>query len=67
MFADGYRIYRSTTSGCCYTHVGTETPRTDTDFTDADVDRFVTYYYVLESYRMNWSSVYSSETSVTID
>lgn len=66
-FADGYRIYRSTTSGCCYAHVGTETPRTDTNFTDTGVSRFTTYYYVVESYRVNWSSVFSVETAITID
>ena len=64
VYAAGYEIWRSTTSGSGYALVGTATPGTASSASDASGVGL--FYYVLRSYFQNWRSVNSNETSVTI-
>lgn len=66
-FAAGYYVYRTQTSGCCYTLVSTETPRTDTSFNDPGVSKDQTYYYIVTAYVQNWTSPSTPEVAITID
>jgi hypothetical protein len=63
-YATGYRVLRSTTHGGPYTQVdGPVTPYTTTTFLDNTVDPGIRYYYVLQTYFSNWTSVYSMEAN----
>jgi hypothetical protein len=64
-FADGYRVFRSATSGGPYTLIGTVTGRATTSFTDADVTFLTTYHYVVQATRNLWRSLNSTQASVT--
>jgi hypothetical protein len=64
-FADGYQVFRSTTSGGPYTPIGTVSGRTTTTFTDTDVTFLTTYHYVVQAARNLWRSVDSTQASIT--
>jgi hypothetical protein len=64
-FADGYEIFRSTTSGSAYASVGTVSGRTTTTFTDTTVAFVTTYYYVVQAKKLVWRSPNSNEPQVT--
>jgi endoglucanase len=64
-FADGYRVFRSATSGGPYTLVGTVSGRATTSFTDADVTFLTTYHYVVQATRNLWRSANSTQASFT--
>jgi hypothetical protein len=64
-FADGYRVFRSGTSGGPYTLVGTVTGQSTTSFTDASVAFLATYHYVVQATRNLWRSPNSTQASIT--
>lgn len=62
--ANGYYVYRSTTSGGPYTQVGTVTSGNTTSFTDNGPFSPGTYYYVVKAYKVDKSGmVYTSANS----
>lgn len=63
--ADGYEIFRSTTSGGPYASAGTVSGRTTSSFTDPHVAFATTYHYVVQSKRIGWRSASSNEASIT--
>ena len=65
IYAAGYEVWRSTTSGSGYAFIGNVTPRTATTTTNAPGASGV-YYYILRSYFQNWRSLNSNEASATI-
>src|SRR4051794_1092099 len=56
--ASEYRIYRGTTSGCCYSFL---TSTSNTLFTDTSVSNGTTYYYVVQAHNTVGDSGYSSQ------
>ena len=62
-YATGYNLLRSSTSGGPYALVTQVTPRTTVTYTDAPA--VGTYYYVLEAYFQNWTSVNSNQASAS--
>jgi hypothetical protein len=68
LYATGYRILRSTTSGSGYTQIAQVTGRTTTTFTDTTggLSVLTSYYYVVIAYFDPWTSVHSNEVKVTI-
>jgi hypothetical protein len=64
-FADGYEIFRSTTSGSGYGSLGTVTGRTTTTFVDPTVSFLTTYYYVVQAKKHAWRSANSNQAQVT--
>jgi hypothetical protein len=62
LYASGYQVLRSTTSGSGYGVVGTATPQSATAYADTPPGAG-TYYYVLQAYYQNWTSVDSNEAS----
>ncbi len=63
-FADGYDVYRGTTSGGPYSSIGHVSGRTTTSYVDsAGLSLNTTYYYVLRSTAYGWSSAASSQAS----
>jgi hypothetical protein len=64
LYATGYEVWRSTTSGSSYALITTVTPRTVAAAVDSPGPGI--YYYVLRSYFQNWRSINSNETSATI-
>lgn len=63
-FADGYDVYRATTSGGPYTLIRHVAGRTTTTYTDTGgLGLNTTYYYVLQSTAYGWTSLNSSQTS----
>jgi hypothetical protein len=64
-FADGYRVFRSATSGGPYSLIGTVGGRTTTSFTDTGVTFLTTYHYVVQATRDLWRSVNSTQASFT--
>ena len=62
--ATGYNLLRSTTSGSGYALVKKVTPVSAVATTDAPGSG--TWYYVLDTYLGNWTSVHSNEASVLI-
>lgn len=63
-FADGYQIFRSTTSGGPYTSIGTVSGRTTTTFSDTTPAFNTTYYYVVQATKGSWRSANSNQASV---
>ena len=59
--ADGYRVYRSESSGGNYALIADVTA---TGFTDTDVLNDTSYYYVVTAYDAYEETVYSEETTV---
>ena len=68
LYAAGYRIFRSTTSGSGYVQIGQVTGQATTAFTDntGGLALLTTYYYVVRAYTTNWTSVNSNQVAVTI-
>ena len=64
-FADGYEVFRSSTSGGPYSLVGTVSGRTTTSFTDTGVTFLTTYHYVVRATRNLWRSIDSAQASFT--
>jgi hypothetical protein len=63
-FADGYDVYRATTSGGPYTLITHVAGRTTTTYTNTGgLSLNTTYYYVLKSTAYSWTSANSSQTS----
>lgn len=60
-WADGYDILRSTTSGCCYTSVGSTSGVGATTFVDDGLVSGTTYYYIVRSRYLTWLSPDSGE------
>lgn len=58
-YTEGYKIYRSPTSGGTYTEVATVMGRTTVTWTDTNADRGANYYRVL-AFKVNWLSPVSS-------
>ena len=65
LFADGYEIFRSTTSGGPYTSLGTVNGRATTTFVDTTPTFQTTYFYVVQSKRNLWRSPNSNQATVT--
>lgn len=63
LYATGYRVFRSTTSGGPYSQIAQITPNTTTTYTDTPAAG--TYFYVVRSYFQNWESVNSGEVTAT--
>jgi hypothetical protein len=66
LYATGYDIYRSTTSGSGYVQIGTVAGRTNTTYTDTTVSALTTYYYVVRAHVAAWSSVNSNQVTVIV-
>ena len=64
-FADGYQIFRSTTSGSGYASLGTVSGRTTTTFVDTTPAFLTTYFYVVQATKNAWRSPNSGQASVT--
>jgi bacillopeptidase F len=64
-FADGYQIFRSTTSGSGYASIGIVSGRTTTTFVDTTPAFLTTYFYVVQATKNSWRSVNSAQASVT--
>lgn len=65
-FADGYDVYRSTTSGGPYSVIAQVSGRTTTSYVDSSgLSTNTTYYYVLRSKAYSWSSANSGQASAT--
>ena len=62
--ADGYYIYRATSSSGTYSKIDTVD---DTEYTDEDVDADTTYYYKIKAYNDDETSDYSSVVYDTTD
>ncbi len=60
---DGYKVYRSTTSGEPYDLI--ESDVTTSSYIDLDVNNGTTYYYVVTAVNSNGESDYSNEASAT--
>jgi hypothetical protein len=65
IFATGYQIVRSATSGGPYTQVGTVSGRGTVAFTDGSVSSGRTYYYVVRATYLSWLSPNSNQASAT--
>jgi hypothetical protein len=61
--ATGYQVLRGTSNGGPYTQVATVTPRMTTTYVDVPLVPG-TYYYVLRTYYLSWTSVNSNQDSV---
>lgn len=66
-YAEGYHVYRSTTSGSGYALVATLPGRTTSGWTDnGTVLPLTTYYYVVVTYAGSWASTNSTQVAVTV-
>lgn len=67
LYATGYEIWRSTTSGGGYVLAATAVGRATTSWTDTgSMAALTTYYYVVRSLSPGWTSPYSNQVTVTI-
>jgi hypothetical protein len=64
-FADGYEIFRSTTTGGPYTSIGIVAGRNTTTFVDTTPTFVTTYFYVVQAKRNLWRSPNSNQATVT--
>lgn len=64
-YAEGYHLYRSTTSGSGYSFVKSITPRTANSTTDTPLVPGA-YFYVLRTYAGGWTSLPSNEVAVLV-
>jgi hypothetical protein len=64
-FADGYEVFRSTTTGGPYASLGTVNGRNTTTFADTTATSNKSYFYVVQAKRNLWRSPSSSEATVT--
>ncbi|NNE10879.1 MAG: signal peptidase I [Ilumatobacter sp.] len=58
-YADGHRVYRSSSMGGPYTQIAATSPRTVATYVDSPPGG--TYYYVVRAYAGNWESANSNE------
>src|SRR5207248_4434772 len=63
-YATGYRVLRGTSAGGPYSQIAQVSPRTTTTYSDPVASG--TYYYVIQTYDQNWTSVNSNEASATV-
>ena len=61
VYASGYRVFRSSTSGGPYTQIAEVTPQTTVSYMDAP--GLGTFYYVVRAFYENWESVNSNQAS----
>lgn len=67
LYAEGYHVYRSTTSGSGYALVATLPGHATSGWTDTGtLVPLTTYYYVVVTYAGSWTSVDSSQVAVTV-
>jgi hypothetical protein len=64
-WADGYIVFRSTTSGSGYAAIATVSGRSTTAYVDASPAFSTTYFYVVQATRNLWRSPNSNQASVT--
>jgi hypothetical protein len=65
-YASGYKILRSLTSGGSYTEIGTADGWWAYEYYDSTAAPGIRYYYVLQTYFQNWTSVYSNEANAMV-
>lgn len=63
VWADGYEVLRSTSSGCCYTTIATINSLATTTYRDQTVVSGVSYYYVVRATHLSWRSPSSAEAT----
>ncbi len=63
--ADGYDVYRSTTSGGPYSLIAHVSGGSTTTYTNNNLSTGTTYYYVLQSTRNSWTSANSAQAQAT--
>lgn len=63
-FADGYDIYRSSASGGPYTKIAHVTEGSASGHVDASLSISVSYFYVIQTTAINWTSIDSHERQV---
>ncbi len=63
--ADGYKVYRSSTSGGPYALVGTVAGRATTSFVDGPLPFSTTYHYVVRATKVLWTSLPTGQVSRT--
>lgn len=61
--ADGYRLFRSITTGGPYQEIATMVGRDTTTYRDEDVELMTTYHYVIRATAVEWSSADTPEAS----
>lgn len=66
MYATGYHVLRSTTSGSGYATIATISGRTTTTHTDTTVAPLTTYYYVVRAVAGSWTSMNSNQVQATV-
>ncbi|MQA98826.1 MAG: hypothetical protein GEU78_00800 [Actinobacteria bacterium] len=64
-FADGYEVFRSTTTGGPYTSLGTVNGPNTTTFVDTTAAFNKSYFYVVQAKRNLWRSPSSNEATAT--
>lgn len=64
-FADGYDIYRSSVDGGPYSKIDHMSGRTTTTFTNSALSTNSSYFYVVQSTAINWTSNNSNQTEAT--
>lgn len=64
-FADGYDVYRGTTSGGPYGAVGHADGRLTTTYADTGLGLGTTYFYVIRSTSYGWTSASAQEAGTT--
>ena len=67
IFATGTRVLRSTSPGGPYAPIAEVTPRTTTTYQDGTVFGGPTYYYVVQAYYRNWTSLQSDPASASVE
>lgn len=63
--ADGYDVYRSSTTGGPYTKIAHVDGGSSTSTMDRSLSLSTTYYYVLQTTRNNWVSANSTQVQAT--
>lgn len=66
LYAVGYAVSRSTASSGPFVQIGTQTPQSASTYLDTPASAG-TYWYVLQSYLLNWTSSNTSAVSAAFD
>jgi hypothetical protein len=66
VYATGYQIYRSETSGSGYAFVNTVVGRASASYSDVFTPTKRTYYYVIKAYYGAWTSAYSGQATANV-